>query len=180
MAPRCCWQVRNPATGKVLATMPLMKGAETRAAIAAAHAVFPQWSRVLAKKRAAILRKCVCAPARACNPYRRAQLENAVLVNRGGTCCTQRRLFAPRLSQQPGQARPLLASSLRQPACASQRAPERAAFGLQACSKGRGRGGSVALSGACVHACMRACLHACGACMAACSQVARPHPGERG
>ena len=35
-------QVKNPATGKVLARMPLMRADETRTAIASAHAVFPQ------------------------------------------------------------------------------------------------------------------------------------------
>jgi acyl-CoA reductase-like NAD-dependent aldehyde dehydrogenase len=35
-------QVKNPATGQVLAKMPLMRADETRAAVAAAHSVFPQ------------------------------------------------------------------------------------------------------------------------------------------
>ncbi len=51
-------QVRNPATGQVIATLPLMKGNETRAAIAAADAVFPQWSKQTAKERAAVLKRC--------------------------------------------------------------------------------------------------------------------------
>ena len=38
-------QVKNPATGKVLAQMPLMRADETRAAVAAAHSVFPQVRR---------------------------------------------------------------------------------------------------------------------------------------
>ncbi len=50
-------QVKNPATGKVLAKMPMMRADETRAAIAAAGAVFPQWKRLTAKKRADYLRK---------------------------------------------------------------------------------------------------------------------------
>ena len=50
-------QVTNPATGKVLATVPKMKADETLTAIAAAHAVFPQWSNTTAKERGAILRK---------------------------------------------------------------------------------------------------------------------------
>jgi len=50
-------QVTNPATGKVLATVPKMKADETLTAIAAAHAVFPQWSKTTAKERGAVLRK---------------------------------------------------------------------------------------------------------------------------
>jgi acyl-CoA reductase-like NAD-dependent aldehyde dehydrogenase len=50
-------QVLNPATGKVVATLPKMKADETLTAIAAAHAVFPQWSNTTAKERGAILRK---------------------------------------------------------------------------------------------------------------------------
>lgn len=49
----------NPATGKVLATLPLMRASETSTAIAAAHAVLPQWSGTTAKERGAILRRCV-------------------------------------------------------------------------------------------------------------------------
>ncbi len=52
-------QVRNPATGSLLATMPRMRADETRAAIAAAHAVLPQWRHMPARERAAILRRCV-------------------------------------------------------------------------------------------------------------------------
>lgn len=53
-----CWlQVTNPATGQVLATLPKMKSDETLTAIAAAHAVFPQWSNTTAKERGALLRK---------------------------------------------------------------------------------------------------------------------------
>ncbi len=50
-------QVKNPATGKLLATMPLMKAEETRAAIASADSVFPQWRGQTAKYRAAVLRR---------------------------------------------------------------------------------------------------------------------------
>ncbi len=50
-------QVHNPATGKVIATMPKMKADETLTAIAAAHAVFPKWSNMTAKERGAILRR---------------------------------------------------------------------------------------------------------------------------
>jgi hypothetical protein len=57
LACACCAQVTNPATGQVLATLPKMKSDETLTAIAAAHAVFPQWSNTTAKERGAILRK---------------------------------------------------------------------------------------------------------------------------
>lgn len=50
-------QVRNPANGQVLATLPLMRGNETKAAIAAADSVFPQWKRTTAKERCAVLRR---------------------------------------------------------------------------------------------------------------------------
>eukprot|EP00798_Chlamydomonas_sp_ICE-L_P022057 gene22057-29122_t len=49
--------VRNPATGKALATMPKMKAGETKAAIAAADSVFPKWSKSTAKERCVILRR---------------------------------------------------------------------------------------------------------------------------
>ncbi|GLC70797.1 hypothetical protein PLESTF_001034200 [Pleodorina starrii] len=51
------FEVRNPATGAVIATLPRMRADETRAAIAAAHAVLPQWRNLPARERAAILRK---------------------------------------------------------------------------------------------------------------------------
>ncbi|EFJ45913.1 hypothetical protein VOLCADRAFT_93805 [Volvox carteri f. nagariensis] len=51
------FEVRNPATGAVIATMPRMRADETRAAIAAAHAVWPQWRSKTARERAAVLRK---------------------------------------------------------------------------------------------------------------------------
>ncbi|GIL79698.1 hypothetical protein Vretimale_12349 [Volvox reticuliferus] len=51
------FEVRNPATGAVIATMPRMRADETRAAIAAAHAVLPQWRARPARERAAVLRK---------------------------------------------------------------------------------------------------------------------------
>ena len=54
-------QVKNPATVAVLADLPLMKGTEARAAVAAADAVFPQWSRLPAKERAAVLLRCAAA-----------------------------------------------------------------------------------------------------------------------
>jgi len=49
--------VRNPATGEVIGTVPAMGAAETRAAIEAAHAAYPGWRGMLAKERAAILRR---------------------------------------------------------------------------------------------------------------------------
>jgi acyl-CoA reductase-like NAD-dependent aldehyde dehydrogenase len=51
------FQVFNPATGAVLATMPMMKVNETRAAIAAAESVFPEWRRHTAKERSTILKR---------------------------------------------------------------------------------------------------------------------------
>ena len=49
--------VRNPATGAVVATVPRLGAAETRAAIDAAAAAFPAWAAKTAKERAAILRR---------------------------------------------------------------------------------------------------------------------------
>jgi succinate-semialdehyde dehydrogenase/glutarate-semialdehyde dehydrogenase len=51
------FEVRNPATGQVLATVPKMGSAETRRAIEAANAAWPAWRAQPAKARAAILRK---------------------------------------------------------------------------------------------------------------------------
>lgn len=51
-------QVKNPATGAVLATMPVMNSNETRAAIAAAQTVFPEWRKHTAKERSTILKRC--------------------------------------------------------------------------------------------------------------------------
>ena len=50
-------EVRNPADQGVLGTVPALSGVETRAAIEAAHRAFPAWRAMLAKERAAILRK---------------------------------------------------------------------------------------------------------------------------
>jgi succinate-semialdehyde dehydrogenase/glutarate-semialdehyde dehydrogenase len=47
--------VTNPATGRVLGTIPDMGAAETRRAIDAAHAAFPAWSRTTARERADLL-----------------------------------------------------------------------------------------------------------------------------
>ncbi|MGX9963900.1 NADP-dependent succinate-semialdehyde dehydrogenase [Roseomonas sp. F4] len=49
--------VRNPATGEVIGQVPAMGVAETRRAIEAAQAAFAGWRAMLAKDRAAILRK---------------------------------------------------------------------------------------------------------------------------
>jgi acyl-CoA reductase-like NAD-dependent aldehyde dehydrogenase len=48
-------EVRNPATGEVVDTVPKADAADTRAAIDAAAAVFPSWSKQAAQKRATIL-----------------------------------------------------------------------------------------------------------------------------
>ena len=49
--------VTNPATGKTIARVPDVGAAGTRSAIDAAHRAFPAWSGLLAKERAAILRR---------------------------------------------------------------------------------------------------------------------------
>ncbi len=49
--------VRNPATGEVIGTVPALGAAETRRAIEAAHRAQPAWRKLLAKERAAILRR---------------------------------------------------------------------------------------------------------------------------
>ena len=49
--------VTNPATDEKLGTVPNVKGAETRAAIAAAKRAFPAWAAKTAGERAAILRR---------------------------------------------------------------------------------------------------------------------------
>ncbi|MDX8433001.1 NAD-dependent succinate-semialdehyde dehydrogenase [Mesorhizobium abyssinicae] len=51
------FDVLNPATGEVLASLPDMGAAETRDAITAAHVAQPAWAARPAKERAAILRK---------------------------------------------------------------------------------------------------------------------------
>ena len=52
---RC--EVRNPASGALLGTVPDMGAAETRQAIDAAHAAFPAWAGMPAKQRAQVLRR---------------------------------------------------------------------------------------------------------------------------
>ena len=49
--------VKNPATGEAVGEVPNMGTAETRRAIEAAAAAYPGWRAMLAKERAAILRK---------------------------------------------------------------------------------------------------------------------------
>ncbi|WP_414440971.1 NADP-dependent succinate-semialdehyde dehydrogenase [Burkholderia sp. 22PA0106] len=51
------FEVRNPATGELLGTVPLAGATETRRAIEAANAAWPAWRKRTAKERAAILRK---------------------------------------------------------------------------------------------------------------------------
>ncbi len=50
-------EVRNPATGEVVGTVPALGKAETRRAIEAANQAWPAWRKLLAKDRAAILRR---------------------------------------------------------------------------------------------------------------------------
>src|SRR5271170_6128715 len=49
--------VKNPATFEAIGEVPAMGAAETRRAIEAANRAFPAWRGLLAKERAAILRK---------------------------------------------------------------------------------------------------------------------------
>jgi len=51
------FEVRNPATGRVLATVPQMGAAETRRVIEAANEAWAAWRAQPAKARAAVLRK---------------------------------------------------------------------------------------------------------------------------
>jgi succinate-semialdehyde dehydrogenase/glutarate-semialdehyde dehydrogenase len=50
-------EVKNPATGEVLGTVPVMGAAETRQAIEAASTALPAWAARTAKERAATLRR---------------------------------------------------------------------------------------------------------------------------
>jgi succinate-semialdehyde dehydrogenase/glutarate-semialdehyde dehydrogenase len=56
-ASRATATVRNPATGEALGVVPDMAAADVRRAIEAAHAALPAWRALLAKERAAILRR---------------------------------------------------------------------------------------------------------------------------
>ncbi|MGU7783605.1 NAD-dependent succinate-semialdehyde dehydrogenase [Burkholderia sp. PU8-34] len=49
--------VTNPSTGELIAHVPNMGAAETRAAIDAAHAAFASWRKTTAKERARLLRR---------------------------------------------------------------------------------------------------------------------------
>ncbi len=49
--------VTNKATGKEIAKVPLMSASDTKAAIAAAEAAFPAWSKLTGKERSVHLRK---------------------------------------------------------------------------------------------------------------------------
>src|SRR5215469_13616265 len=49
--------VKNPATGEAIGEVPALGAAETRRAIEAANRAQPAWRAMLAKERAAILRK---------------------------------------------------------------------------------------------------------------------------
>jgi succinate-semialdehyde dehydrogenase / glutarate-semialdehyde dehydrogenase len=49
--------IRNPANGEVLGTVPNMGAAETRRAIEAAHGAFPLWAKKTAGERARLMRK---------------------------------------------------------------------------------------------------------------------------
>jgi succinate-semialdehyde dehydrogenase/glutarate-semialdehyde dehydrogenase len=51
------FDITNPADGATIASVPNMGAAETRAAIDAAHAAFPEWSARTGKERAGIMRK---------------------------------------------------------------------------------------------------------------------------
>ncbi|WP_321931786.1 NADP-dependent succinate-semialdehyde dehydrogenase [Paraburkholderia guartelaensis] len=51
------FEVKNPATGAVIGTVPRMGAAETRRAIAAANAAWPAWRAKTAKERSVVLRK---------------------------------------------------------------------------------------------------------------------------
>ncbi|WP_144140630.1 NADP-dependent succinate-semialdehyde dehydrogenase [Paraburkholderia sp. BCC1884] len=51
------FEVKNPATGETIATVPRMGAAETRRAIDAANAAWPAWRATTAKQRSTILRK---------------------------------------------------------------------------------------------------------------------------
>jgi succinate-semialdehyde dehydrogenase/glutarate-semialdehyde dehydrogenase len=50
-------EVKNPATGGVIGTVPRMGAAEARRAVEAAHGAFPAWRARTAKERAAVLRR---------------------------------------------------------------------------------------------------------------------------
>ncbi len=49
-------EIRNPADGSIVGTVPVMRGGETRRAIEAAARALPEWSKRTAKERATVLR----------------------------------------------------------------------------------------------------------------------------
>ena len=49
--------IRNPADGSIVGTVPVMRGGETRRAIEAAARALPEWSKRTAKERAVVLRR---------------------------------------------------------------------------------------------------------------------------
>src|SRR5262245_19184180 len=49
--------VTNPANGEEIAKVPMMSAEDARGAVEAAARAFPAWSKLLAKERAAILRR---------------------------------------------------------------------------------------------------------------------------
>jgi len=50
-------EIRNPANGELLGSVPHMGAAEARRAIDAAHAALPAWSKKTAGERARLMRK---------------------------------------------------------------------------------------------------------------------------
>jgi len=50
-------EIRNPADGSIVGTVPVMRGGETRRAIEAAARALPEWSKRTAKERATVLRR---------------------------------------------------------------------------------------------------------------------------
>ncbi|HEU4781047.1 MAG TPA: NAD-dependent succinate-semialdehyde dehydrogenase [Steroidobacteraceae bacterium] len=50
-------EIRNPASGGLLGTVPVMAAGETRRAIEAAHAAMPAWSKKTAGERAKLMRR---------------------------------------------------------------------------------------------------------------------------
>lgn len=54
---RATTEIRNPASGVLLATVPQSGASETRAAIGAAHRAFPEWAARTAGERAQLLRR---------------------------------------------------------------------------------------------------------------------------
>ncbi|HEX5784238.1 MAG TPA: aldehyde dehydrogenase family protein, partial [Burkholderiaceae bacterium] len=51
------FEVTDPATGDLIASVPDSGPAQAKAAVDAAHAAFPAWRKVPAKQRAAIIKR---------------------------------------------------------------------------------------------------------------------------